>query len=367
MKHIRLFHDETLELDLEKISRHLNSICEYLTFSKGKTIVVLQDTVINYPRTFSNLSDTFLREVRDDYKAIIITRKQFDNNHFFAFSGNLVILSFFAWEVLTSLPISNGVVFFIADFLALHIDHSFRHNLEDGSPKPECIYDFGMDKEGVDIGMRSSLICPACIQRIRKMVLSTEKTKMFDDLKRILNDLGNASKWDTDILEFWDTRGFERQHQQEDLTSAVRNQVFISYSHLDAEWLQRLKTHLKPFERNYQIHVWDDTKIKTGRDWKQEITEALARTKVAVLLISANFLASDFIASDELPALFTSANESGTIIMPIILKPCTISRFPNLSKFQSVNSPSKTLVEMNEGEQDRVLLQLTEDILTELA
>ena len=101
--------------------------------------------------------------------------------------------------------------------------------------------------------------------------------------------------------------------------------------------------------------------------WRQEITEALERTKVAVLMISANFLASDFIASDELPALFTAANEGGTIIMPIILKPCSFTRIPNLSRFQSVNPPSRTLVEMNEGEQDRFLLKLTEDILNELA
>ena len=367
MKHIRLFHDETLELDLAKISQHLNDICQYITFSKGESEVVLQDQFINYPKTFSNLDEPLLREVKDDYKAIIITRKQFDNNHFFAFSGNLVILSFFAWENLTSLPISNGVVFFIADFLALHIDHSFRHNLEDGSPKPECIYDFGWNKAGIDIGMRSSLICPACIQRIRKKFLSAEKTKMFEDLKRILNDLGNASKWDTDIFEFWDQRVIENQQLDAESTSNLRNQVFISYSHRDAEWLHRLKTHLKPFEREYQIHVWDDTKIKTGRDWRQEITEALERTKVAVLLISANFLASDFIASDELPALFTAANEGGTIIMPIILKPCSFTRFPNLSRFQSVNPPSRTLVEMSEGEQDRFLLKLTEDILNELA
>ena len=57
-------------------------------------------------------------------------------------------------------------MFFIADLLALHIDHSFRHYEDEAKPKPECIYDFGWNKTGVDIGMRSSLICPTCIKRI---------------------------------------------------------------------------------------------------------------------------------------------------------------------------------------------------------
>lgn len=96
-----------------------------------------------------------------------------------------------------------------------------------------------------------------------------------------------------------------------------RNQVFISYSHLDKEWLQRVRIHLKPFERNYKINVWDDTKINTGQDWKNEINNALEKTKVAVLLVSASFLASDFIATDELPPLLNTAAKGGAVIIQL--------------------------------------------------
>lgn len=143
--------------------------------------------------------------------------------------------------------------------------------------------------------------------------------------------------------------------------------IFISYSHTHAEWLQRLKVHLKPFERDSVIHIWDDTKIRTGQEWKAEIESALKRTKVAVLLVSADFLASDFIANNELPPLLSSAENNGTVIMPIIIKPCGFQRFDSLSRFQAVNPPSKTLVELNEGERERFFLKLTEDILNELS
>src|SRR3954471_12739938 len=77
--------------------------------------------------------------------------------------------------------------------------------------------------------------------------------------------------------------------------SPTRTKVFISYSHADKDWLERLKRHLKPLVREGNLDCWDDTHIRSGDDWKQEIQNALDTAQVAVLLISADFFASDFI------------------------------------------------------------------------
>src|SRR5690242_18195551 len=90
-------------------------------------------------------------------------------------------------------------------------------------------------------------------------------------------------------------------------TPSPRNKVFISYSHVDKEWLERLKRHLRPVVREGRLDCWDDTHIRPGDDWKQEIRNALDTAQAAVLLISADFFASDFIDESELPPLLAAA------------------------------------------------------------
>ena len=141
-----------------------------------------------------------------------------------------------------------------------------------------------------------------------------------------------------------------------------RTQIFVSYSHADADWLKRLQVHLKPLERAGLIDRWDDTKILSGMDWKEEIRKALDAARVAVLLISADFLASDFIATDELPPLLAAAQDKGLTILSLIVGPSQFEHTPELSRFQAVNPPSQPLIGLSKAEQETMLLKLADRI-----
>src|SRR5262245_9805056 len=98
-----------------------------------------------------------------------------------------------------------------------------------------------------------------------------------------------------------------------------RSHVFISYNHNDARWVKRLRVHLKPLEKQYGIVVWDYKQIQPGARWQEETKQAIDTARVAILLVSADFIASDFITNNELPPLLQAAKTEGTIILPIIV------------------------------------------------
>lgn len=138
--------------------------------------------------------------------------------------------------------------------------------------------------------------------------------------------------------------------------------VFISYARKDAEWLERLEVHLKPLERQGLIDLWYDKRIESGADWRQEIENALAKHDIAVLLISPDYLASDFIDAKELPSILNTAKEKDTYILPVIISPCRITLQEELEKIQAVNPPDKPLSTMDEATREQVFVDVAETI-----
>lgn len=131
-----------------------------------------------------------------------------------------------------------------------------------------------------------------------------------------------------------------------------RTKIFISYSHNNKSHLERLQIHLEPYRRA-GIDLWDDTRIAVGQQWQHEIERALAATKVAILLVSADFLASKFITENELPPLLAAAKTEGAVIIPVVVGACNFSKSV-LSQFQAANNPSKPLANMPPPKREEV-------------
>ena len=141
-----------------------------------------------------------------------------------------------------------------------------------------------------------------------------------------------------------------------------RSKIFISYSHQDAEWLARIQTHLKPLEHAGLVDRWDDGRIRAGAQWREEISAAMSAARVAVLLVSADFLGSEFITEVELPTLLAAAEEQGLRVVPVIVKPCRFRQTARLSAFQSLNPPERPVVAMSEAEREVLWVRLSEEI-----
>lgn len=143
------------------------------------------------------------------------------------------------------------------------------------------------------------------------------------------------------------------------------NNVFISYSHKDSFWLERLKVHLKPYIRNNDIVSWDDTMIRAGEKWFESIQYALSSAKVVILLVSPDFLASDFIAQHELPSILKDAEKKGLTIVWIAVSSCSYSE-TEIAKYQCANNPSKPLDSLPTSELNTELVNICSKIKSAL-
>lgn len=119
--------------------------------------------------------------------------------------------------------------------------------------------------------------------------------------------------------------------------------------------------------RDQQLEVWDDTMIEPGSNWREDIRRAIATAKTAIILVSADFLASEFIATNELPPLLLAAEIDGAKIIPVIISPSGFQQNPNLSRFQSINDPQRPLVNLKKGEQETIWVKVVDALKKSLS
>jgi internalin A len=142
--------------------------------------------------------------------------------------------------------------------------------------------------------------------------------------------------------------------------SQEREHLFISYCREDSKWLEKFREMLAPLLRKDQFKIWDDTKITPGTKWYQEIEKAVATSKVALLLVSARFLASDFIIDTEL-RLLNDAQADGLTILWVAVSRC-MYQYTDLADYQALNDPTKTLDSLTPAKLNQEMVRICKQI-----
>jgi len=130
--------------------------------------------------------------------------------------------------------------------------------------------------------------------------------------------------------------------------------IFISYAHQNTDWLQAVRETLAPLVHGGIVSTWWDGDIVPGDDWRQEIDTALQSAELAILLVTRQFLASDFIRETELPYLFDAADEGRVGLLWIPVGDALFEE-TRLGDFQAVYDPKNPLNTLPEGHADRAL------------
>ncbi len=108
---------------------------------------------------------------------------------------------------------------------------------------------------------------------------------------------------------------------------AEPKKIFVSYSHNNTVWLGKIKSHLSGLRRKNLIKDWTDQEILAGEKWDEKIIEQLKKADIVILLLSADFIASDYIWEVELKKVL----DTRKTIIPIYIESCDLAAIPNFN------------------------------------
>ena len=264
---IRLYSDNTIAVDISAVVRGLSDLVPSITWEVGQSEFRLSNEPIAYPKTYNSISEKIRTEIVNDDHVLLFTEKGYENNYFWD-SGfdKAIIISLNGWEYLTTLPRSNGIVYFSIAILVrcFHIGH--KHS----GYNTGCINDFWQDKRGIDAGMRAAFICPRCIG-------DTKVPAIVSELNIALDHLSLASRTNQDILNIW--------ARTKPSAGGSSFDVFLCHNSEDKDAVRILNGQLQA----KGIRAWfDEEQLRPGIPWQTLLEEQIGSIKSAAVIVGSS-------------------------------------------------------------------------------
>lgn len=120
--------------------------------------------------------------------------------------------------------------------------------------------------------------------------------------------------------------------------------IFFSYAHEDEKFREELEKHLSFLKRSKKIIGWHDRRISAGANWEQEINDNIDQSQIILMLISPDFINSDYCFETESIRALEKHGKGEALVIPIIIRPClwTETPFKNLQALPTDGVPVST-------------------------
>lgn len=138
--------------------------------------------------------------------------------------------------------------------------------------------------------------------------------------------------------------------------------VYISYSHTDRSWLDRLLEHLEPQESAGHFRLWHDRLLRPGDDWERKIGKAHDQATIVIQLISPAYLASETIGNWELPRLLERKARGALRLMPLLVKPVEWQAVPWLQGIQLFPPGPRPLANRRKSMAEKLLSEFANEV-----
>lgn len=138
-------------------------------------------------------------------------------------------------------------------------------------------------------------------------------------------------------------------------------EVFISYAHADEALRDELDKQLSVLKRKGLITTWSDRDIDIGNEWKKEIDQHLQSARLILLLVSADFIASDYRYSIEMKYALEQNDHHKALVIPVILRECLWQTSP-LGKLQALPENSRPITSRDWHTQDEAFASVARSI-----
>jgi nucleotide-binding universal stress UspA family protein len=283
----------------------LNAISKACHVSVGHELIEIPGRNVTLA-AYDHLPQDFVDEANTADLAIAATRKPYDNNYFYEYSGKVVIVSFADWDLLTKLPETNGLVLMVAELLVDGIQLGESHRQSRG-----CINDFRALKTDIDFGLRAAFVCEECLKIFDRSRPDGRRRAIFDDIQSILNEISDSSRKHVDIVRGW------RARVSDPVPDSKSYDVFLCHNSKDKLEVRSLNERLQ----QTGVRTWfDEDELRPGQPWQPELERQIGNVKAAAIIIGGSGRGpwQEF----ETRAFLAEFAERGCPLIPVLLPTC---------------------------------------------